>query len=113
MTARSLNALAATAPPSSHLSRQTIHPGDLVILLTVRSEYRLRALEGGLFEASGGWFDRHTRGPSIVGVTGASWGGSAIMPGVLAACGLRVEFSNRLITSPVRTIVVLSASRMN
>ena len=48
-----------------------------------------------------------------IGVAGATWGGSAIMPQVLAACGMRVEFRNRLITSPVRRIVVIPGRLLN
>jgi len=79
----------------------------------VKSEYRLRALGDGLFEARGGWFDKKGYAPMTIGVAGATWGGSAIMPQVLAACGLRVEFRNRLITSPVRSIVVVPGKLLN
>ena len=102
---------------TSHLfpqvKKEEITPGDLIIIHTVKSEYRLKALGNGLFQASGGWFDKKGFAPMRIGVAGATWGGSAIMPCVLAACGMRVEFRNRLITSPVKSITVFPGKLLN
>jgi hypothetical protein len=102
---------------SSHvlpqIRKEELSPGDWVILRTVKSEYRLRVLANGLVEAAGGWFDKKGYAGMTIGVAGATWGGSAIMPAVFAACGMRVEFKNRLITSPVRSITVWPARIQN
>jgi len=37
--------------------KNELRTGGRIILRTVKSEYRLRVLAGGLDEASGGWFD--------------------------------------------------------
>ena len=112
-----LGATLAGIAQTSHLFPQVrkdeVSPGDWLIIRTVKSEYRLRALGEGLFEARGGWFDKKGFAPMTIGVAGATWGGSAIMPQVLAACGLRVEFRNRLITSPVRSIVIVPGKLLN
>ncbi len=96
---------------NSHLYPQVgkdeVSPGDWVIIRTLRSEYVLRVLDDGLYEVHGGWFEKNGCSPTVTGVAGATWGGNAIMPKLLAACGLRVEFRNRLITSPVRSVVVI------
>jgi hypothetical protein len=107
MIAVSLNTLTASASLFPQVAKNDLARGDWVVLRTIRSIYTLRVLDGGLYEASGGWFDKKGLSPLRIRVSGATWGGSAIMPTVLAACGLRVEFQNRLITSPVQKIVVI------
>ncbi len=108
-----LSGLVRSSDPTLQVKKDDLSPGDWVIIRTVRSEYRLRVLDGGLCEVRGGWFDRNRRSPITIGVTGATWGGSAIMPQVLAACGMRVEFRNRLITGPVKSIVFFRYSSVN
>jgi len=89
--------------------KSSLASGDWVVVKTVKSLYRIRALGGGLYEVSGGWFDKKGLGPVQLRVSGCTWGGSAIKIDLIAACGLRIEFGNRLITSPVRKIFVLPA----
>ena len=113
MLAPTLDRITQCAHLYPQVRKDEISPGDWVIIRTVKSEYRLRALGNDLFEVSGGWFEKKGYTSMVVGVAGATWGGSAIMPKVLAACGLRVEFRNRLITSSVRSIVVWPWKMMN
>ncbi|MBF8296509.1 MAG: hypothetical protein HW389_3054, partial [Bacteroidetes bacterium] len=61
----------------------------------------------GLYEVSGGWFDKKALSPVQLKISGCTWGGSAIKIDLIAACGLRIEFGNRLITSPIQKIFVL------
>jgi hypothetical protein len=63
-------------------------------------------MEGGLYLVSGGWFDRKGFSPMKVTIRGCTWGGSAIKLDIVAACGLRLEFGNRVITSPIRKVFV-------
>jgi hypothetical protein len=81
--------------------------GDWIFVKTVKSLYRIRALGGGLYEVSGGWFDKKGLSPAHLRISGCTWGGSAIKIDLIAACGLRIEFGNRLITSPIQKIFVL------
>jgi hypothetical protein len=109
----SLNRITETAHLFPHLRKDELFPGDFVVIRTVKSKYTLRVLDGGLYEARGGWFDKRGYAPLQIGISGATWGGSAIMPEVLAACGMRVEFRNRLITSPVQLITVIPVKLLN
>jgi len=83
-----------------------LHPGDWVFVKTLRSLYRIKVKEHGRYEISGGWFDKKGMPPTELGIAGCTWGGSAIKIDIVAACGLRLEFSNRLITSPIQKIVL-------
>jgi hypothetical protein len=87
--------------------------GDTVMVRTTNSVYVLRAAGKNLFAVSGGWFDRKGLSPMLVSIRGCTWGGSIIKVDIVAACGLRVEFGNRVTTSPVRTIALLRASNAN
>lgn len=108
-----LNSLIRTSDGFPQLKKADLSPGDWIFIATAKSVYRLHALADGSFEASGGWFDKKGLAPMRIAVSGCTWGGSAIMTRVVAACGLRVEFSNRLITSPVRRIVVIRRAGLN
>lgn len=113
MFAATLDQITHCAHLYPQVRKDQIARGDWIVIRTVKSVYTLRAIGNGLFEARGGWFNKKGCAPMTVGVAGATWGGSAIMPQVLAACGLRVEFSNRLITSPVRRIEVWPGRVLN
>ncbi len=86
--------------------------GDLVVVTTANSTYSIYVLEDGLYSISGGWFDRHGLSPMKTTINGCTWGGSAIMMDVMAACGLHLEFGNLVVTSGIKKIHVLrSAAR--
>ncbi len=87
--------------------------GDTVMLRTSNSVYVLRVAGNNMFAVSGGWFDRKGVSPMLVSIRGCTWGGSIIKVDIVAACGLRVEFGNRVTTSPVRTIALMRASGAN
>jgi hypothetical protein len=89
------------------LRKTDIRAGDFVLVRTQNSRYVLRALGEGRFEASGGWFDRKGFSGLRTGVTGCSNGGSIIKIDIVVACGLCIEFANRLITTPVKSFAVL------
>ena len=113
MLAPTLDRITEHAHLYPQVRKDEIAPGDWVIIRTVKSVYTLHALGNSLFEVRGGWFEKKGYAPMTIGVAGVTWGGSAIMPKVLAACGLRVEFRNRLITSPVRKIEVWREKTLN
>jgi len=107
MIAATLNSIIECSHLFPQVRKDELHTGDWIIIRTVKSVYTLHVLSDGMYEASGGWFDNKGFTPMRIGVAGATWGGSAIMPHVLAACGMRIEFRNRLITSPVQKIVII------
>jgi hypothetical protein len=85
-----------------------------VVLITTRnSDYSLSVLEDDRYIVSGGWFARKGRSPMKVSITGCTWGGSIIKVDTLAACGLRMEFSNRVITTTIRKVRVIRSASKN
>jgi hypothetical protein len=113
MIAATLDTLTRCTHLFPQVRKDELNTGDWVIIHTVKSVYTLHVLGDGLYEARGGWFDKKGITPMCIGVAGATWGGSAIMPKVLAACGMRIEFQNRMITSPVRSIVIFKSHLVN
>ena len=107
MLAPTLDRLTQSVHLFPQVRKDEVNTGDWIIIRTVKSTYTLHALGGGLFDASGGWFDKKGYSPMRISVNGATWGGSAIMPQVLAACGMSIEFRNKLKTSPVQSIVIV------
>ena len=101
-----LSTLVEHVPYLQHVEKASLHVGDCMIVKTCNSVYTMRALDGGYWAASGGWFDRKGVSPLKVRINGCTWGGSAIKVDVAAACGLCLEFGNRLVTSPIRTIFI-------
>jgi len=101
------------APRLSAVRRSELTVGDVMVVRTRNSLYMLRADAHGYYHATGGWFDRKGLSPHRIAINGCTWGGAIIKVDVLAACGLCVEFSNRVVTSPVRAIVVLRAATFN
>lgn len=113
MIISTLNGLTKASDIFPQIRKTDLSPGDWIVITTVKSVYRLRALDDGRFEASGGWFDKKGLSPMRISVAGCTWGGTAIMTGVVAACGLRIEFGNRLTTSPVKRITVVPGALLN
>ncbi len=108
--------LASIILSADHLQevrKSSLVSGDWVFVKTVKSLYRIRSLGGGLYEVSGGWFDKKGLGSAQLRISGCTWGGSAIKIDLIAACGLRIEFGNRLITSPIQKIFVLPQCMQN
>jgi hypothetical protein len=103
----SLHSFSARADWVPVIRKSDVCPGDLVILRTKNSCYELRALGDDAFEVSGGWFDRKGRPGTLLAVRGCSMGGSMLKIDVIAACGLCTEFANSLVTTPVKSFVVL------
>ena len=91
----------------------TLQTGDWLFMKTVRSVYRICVLGRNQYEVSGGWFDKKGLSPEILTIVGCTWGGSTIKVDIVAACGLRLEFGNRLITSPIQKIFVLPRGSEN
>lgn len=93
--------------------KSSLKPGDTLYIKTLNSTYTIRKTEDDLYEVSGGWFDRQGISPTLMTIRGCTWGGSVINIGIVAACGLYIEFGNNLITSPIRQIIILRSNQRN
>ena len=49
--------------------------------------------------------------PVRLSIAGCTWGGSVIKNDIVAACGLHLEFGNRLLTSRIRDVLVIRAGQ--
>ena len=90
-----------------------LQTGDRIAVQTCNSLYWIRVVGEGWFEITGGWFDRKGKSPMKVRINGCTWGGTAVKIDVAAACGLCLEFGNRVITSPIQKIYVFSNENLN
>ncbi|MGH2567325.1 MAG: hypothetical protein ACRDGA_03225 [Bacteroidota bacterium] len=111
--AHSLNSILESADKLSAIKKSDLHVGDRVYVKTLNSCYALDVLGNGKYRVSGGWFDHKGLSPATVTVAGCTWGGSVIKVDVVAACGLSVEFGNRLITSSIQKIFLLPYGALN
>jgi hypothetical protein len=87
--------------------------GDVVIITTLNSVYTVRVLNEGSYLVSGGWFDKNDLSPLKTTIAGCTWGGSIIKIDIIAACGLCVEFGNRVVTSPIQQICLIPGGGKN
>jgi hypothetical protein len=95
------------------IRRDQLRRGDFLTVRTSNSLYTIRVLGNDRFLVSGGWFDANGSGPVETRISGCTWGGSVIKRDVVAACGLCIEFGNRVTTSLVRRIVMTSGAVRN
>lgn len=79
--------------------------GDQVILETSNSVYKIRVLDNQQYIVSGGWFDRNKLSSVKTTIRGCTWGGSIIKNDIIAACGLHLEFGNKVVTSKIKKII--------
>jgi len=101
--------LASHVPGLAGVRECDLETGDWVIVRTKNSTYALRANGDGTFEASGGWFHRHPTAGTRLRIAGCTWGGSALLTGVIAAPGMCLEFANRVTTTRIREVRHLRA----
>jgi hypothetical protein len=102
-----LRSLIQHSSPKVQLERNQLRPGDWLLVDTLNSKYVIYSAGDGRYLVSGGWFDREQISPCPTTINGCTWGGSVIKPNTLAACGLRLEFGNRVVTTPIRAFRVL------
>ena len=83
------------------LHKSNLRIGDCVILKTSNSIYSIKVLGEGEYLVSGGWFDKRNLSPAKTMIHGCTWGGSIIKTDIVAACGLQIEFGNKVVTSKI------------
>jgi hypothetical protein len=89
---------------SRPVRKSELRSGDHLRVTTENSVYSIRVLPGAVYSVSGGWFDRQGASPTCVSIAGCTWGGSVIRNDIIAACGLHIEFGNRVVTSKIREV---------
>jgi hypothetical protein len=78
--------------------------GDRLVVETENSIYTIRVHGDATYSISGGWFDHQGISPARLSISGCTWGGSVIKCDIVAACGLRLEFGNRVVTSRIQEV---------
>ena len=96
-----------------HIRKADLQFGDRVYVSTKNSTYSILILDNRYCLVSGGWFDRKGFSPMKTTIVGCSWGGSIIKIDIIAACGLCLEFGNRVITTAIQKIVIKRSGFLN
>lgn len=109
----SLDKIVNNAIHLKQVRKAGLHFGDMVVIKTRNSVYSLRTLSDGSFLVCGGWFDKKGLSPMKTTVRGCTWGGSIIKMDIVAACGLCLEFGNRVVTSPIKKVEVIPEAGEN
>ena len=109
----SLESITQASGKLKEVRKEILRPGDWVFAKTLNSTYRVRVLENGHYEVSGGWFDSKGLSPVQTRIHGCTWGSKIIKTNIVAACGMSIEFGNRLLTSAIVSIAVMPGCRMN
>lgn len=93
--------------------KEELRFGDFVQIYTHNSTYSVHVLPGNFYLVAGGWFDRNGVSPTRVKINGCTWGGNIIKTDIIAACGLHLEFSNGLVTSTIKKVIVFQGYARN
>jgi hypothetical protein len=107
---RTVNAILGQVRRSQSVGKSDLKIGDEVLVTTENSIYSIRVHEDATYSVRGGWFDRQGLSPVRIPISGCTWGGSVIRTNVIAACGLHLEFGNRVLTTRIRDIRVIRES---
>jgi hypothetical protein len=107
--AQTLDSVTAQARTLEEIRKDDLRTGDLVLVSTRNSLYKIWVLNEDFYLVWGGWFERTTQSPQRVTINGCTWGGSTIKQDIVAALGLRLEFGNTVITTRIRHIRVIRA----
>jgi hypothetical protein len=95
------------------LKKCEVESGDSVLIITKNSLYQIIKLNRELNLVFGGWFDQNNLSPQIVSISGCSWRSSIMLTNIFAACGLHLEFSNRIVTSTIKKIILIRGNGKN
>jgi hypothetical protein len=104
---RTLGAIVDCSERLEAVRKNDLELGDKLVVTTRNSVYSIYFLQEGLYCVSGGWFDKHGMSPLKIAINGCTWGGHAIKEDLLAACGLHLEFENRVVTSRILRFQVI------
>ncbi|MBD3854207.1 MAG: hypothetical protein IFJ96_05445 [Acidobacteria bacterium] len=111
MKAVALDGLTEVADLVDGVKRRNLDPGDRIVISTKNSVYSLTARADGLFDVSGGWFEREGEGETRVEIRGCTAGGHAIFADHVAAKGLFMEFADGLRTTRIKSVRLIPISK--
>ena len=103
---RTVNAMLEQVGLIEQVRKTDLRHGDQLLVATENSIYSICVHEDATYSISGGWFDSQGLSPVRTSIAGCTWGGSAIKQDIVAACGLRLEFGNRVVTTRIREVRV-------
>lgn len=106
---RTLSAILHHAENNGVVRKAELRRGDCVVVATENSVYAISVEGESTYRVRGGWFDRQGMTPVRIAINGCTWGGRVIQTGIVAGLGLRLEFSNQVVTSPIREFRVVRA----
>jgi len=106
---RTLSGILRHAETNGVVRKAELRRGDCVVVATENSVYAISVEGNSTYRVRGGWFDRQGATPVETAINGCTWGGRVIQTGIVAGLGLRLEFSNRVVTSPIREFRVIRA----
>jgi hypothetical protein len=112
-TGHSLEKIVKRTANLKQVRKSDLEFGDLVFITTKNSTYTVHVFGDGYYLVSGGWFDLKGLSPMKTTITGCSLGGSIIKLDIVAACGLCLEFGNKVVTSTVQKICVVRGGNQN
>jgi hypothetical protein len=105
--AQTLENVVECARALEEVRKRDLRNGDIVLVTTQNSQYTIWVLGGPHYWVWGGWFDSQRMSPVRMAINGCTWGGTAIKGDIVAACGLRLEFGNRVLTTRICKIRVI------
>jgi len=108
-----LSALAQQALSTQQIDRETLHFDDIIEVHTRNSIYTLLVIGKNDFIVYGGWFDRKGLTPFRTAINGCTWGGTTLKKDIIAGCGMRLEFANRVTTTVILKIQHYCNNREN
>jgi len=111
--AHNLDAIIAQSEQLKQVCKADLRFGDWVVVVTLNSTYSIRVIGDDLYLVSGGWFDRKGISPLETTIAGCTWGGSILKADIIAACGLNLEFGNRVVTSAIQKIFIIPSGGVN
>jgi hypothetical protein len=106
-TGHRLDKIVENSMQLNHVRKCDLQFGDMVLITTRNSLYSVYVVDSEHYIVSGGWFDRKGLSPVKESIAGCTWGGNIIKVDTLAACGLRLEFGNRVLTTTIQKIAVI------
>lgn len=104
---RTVNAILGSAGLARPVRKADLTRGSRVVVATENSVYSIEVLEDSTYSVRGGWFDRQGLSPARISIAGCTWGGTVIKNDIVAACGLHLEFGNRVVTTRIREVHVI------
>ena len=109
----SLERIADSTNDLKQIYKSDLNFGDLLLINTRNSVYSIHVLENDIYLVSGGWFDKKRLSPFKTKITGCTWGGSIIKVDIAAACGLCLEFGNRVVTTAIQKVCLVKYGSQN